>query len=148
MKSSLGSPQGRRCLLSLGPPTRAPGVVWLATCKAPPAFPLRLSRFWQRLTCNCWSRLVSCKFPTFGNGEEQKLGGQLGNRQALWLESETGQEMQLRQEGAETHTPMTGVQTHATVSLASHPQWEGQEAPFPKLCYSQPKSPPLAPLQS
>lgn len=52
-------------------------MAWFASYKAPPNLPLWPFSFWQGLMCNCWSQLVSCKFPTSGNGEEQQLGGQL-----------------------------------------------------------------------
>lgn len=80
-----------------------------------------------------------CELPTCGNGEEQELGGRLGNRQALWLESETGQEMRPRQEGAETH-PDDGCPDTCHRLSGISPAVGGAGAPFPNLCHSQPGS--------
>lgn len=114
------------CCFVLGP-----GGGGFVTYKSPPTPPLRPFRFCQEPTCNCWSRLVSLRFLTSGNGEEQREGGQVGNRWALWLESEPEHEQWPWQGDAETRTQMTHVLTHLTLSpVHSHTAVGGRESPL------------------
>ena len=115
------------CCFVLGP-----GGGGFVTYKSPPTPPLRPFRFRQEPTCNCWSRLVSLRFLTSGNGEEQREGGQVGNRWALWLESEPEHEQWPWQGDAETRTQMTHILTHLTLSpVHSHSSGRRGEPPRP-----------------
>lgn len=130
-KSSLGVPRVGSWLSPLL--CSSPKGTWrrrVCQLKDPTKTPLRPFRLCQELTCDCWSCLVSFTFLTSGNGEEQRVGGHVGNRRALWLESETGQEQWLQQEDAETHTQMTHVLTHPALSLVHSctQQWEAARA--------------------
>lgn len=136
------SQSGRQLCLSLW--SSHSGIFY----KAPPTLRLWPFRSWQGLMCNCWSQLVSCKFLTSGNGEEQQLGGQLRTVEPYdWKVKQSKRSGSSRK--MQRHTFRWSVSRHMLHSLAiAHTEWKVVRTLLPQTVLLPSPSPPLVPAQS